>query len=233
MNGVIGMTELALDTELSPTAARLPRHRQVVGRFAADDPQRHPGLLEDRVAQAGARVDPVLGPRFGGHPAQAAGSEGGAKRAGAPARRRPRSPRRNRRRSGPSPAGPDQPRRQCHQVHCARPRDARSSRGCPLRRIHEAAFPSQRHGNRDPVRQTCHDFRSLQPGRRIDNPAVRRHRPGPDDFVKPGASDGRAPVGRERARLRQRPFTSPPASTWSSWARPSGLPSRCSPNCRC
>ena len=36
-------------------AARLPRHRQGVGRVAAGHPQRHPRLLEDRSAQARAR----------------------------------------------------------------------------------------------------------------------------------------------------------------------------------
>ena len=101
------------------------------------------------------------------------------------------------------------------------------------RGIHEAAFPNQRHRDRDPGGEARHDFRSLQPGRRIDDPAVWRHRPGPDHFLEPGPSDGRAHLGGERARLQAVPFTSPPASTWSSWAQPSGLPSRCSPNCRC
>ena len=35
-------------------------HREAFGGVAAHDPQRHPRLLEDRVAEAGARVDPVL-----------------------------------------------------------------------------------------------------------------------------------------------------------------------------
>ena len=61
LNGIIGMTELALDTPTDGRAARIPGDGQELGRLAAEHPQRHPRLLEDRDAQARARVDPVLG----------------------------------------------------------------------------------------------------------------------------------------------------------------------------
>ena len=56
MNAIIGMTDLALRTKLTPRAARLPAHGQGLGRGAAGDRQRHPRLLEDRGAAAVART---------------------------------------------------------------------------------------------------------------------------------------------------------------------------------
>ena len=77
-----------------------------------------------------------------------------------------------------------------------RARDGRRSRRHPIRRIHAAAFPDQRHRDRGPGGEARHDFRGIQSGGWIDDAAVRRYRPGPDHFLEPGPSDGRTHLGR-------------------------------------
>ena len=52
MNAIIGMSHLALKTELTAEAARLPRARSTTPARRCSDHQRHPRLLEDRGGQA-------------------------------------------------------------------------------------------------------------------------------------------------------------------------------------
>ena len=59
LNGVIGMTELLLQTELDARAARVRADGRLVRRGAARRDQRHPRLLEDRGRQARARLPRV------------------------------------------------------------------------------------------------------------------------------------------------------------------------------
>ena len=60
--------------------------------------------------------------------------------------------------------------------------DARARRGDA--RLH---FRRRRHGHRHPRRQARGDLRGVQPGRRLDDAPVRRHRPRPGDLAAAGA----------------------------------------------
>ena len=77
MNGVIGMTALLLDTALDGRAARLCRGHPQQRRRAADDHQRHPRLLQDRIRQARAGAPSLRTPHLHRGGAGFAGAQGG------------------------------------------------------------------------------------------------------------------------------------------------------------
>ena len=66
-----------------------------------------------------------------------------------------------------------------------------------------------RHRHRHPAGEAERDLRAVPPGGRVDDAAVRRHRPRPRDLVDAGGADGRTDPGRERAGRRQHVSTSP------------------------
>ena len=60
MNGVIGMTDLALATELDRGAARIPGDGAALGALAARVAERHSGFLQDRSRAAGPESHRIL-----------------------------------------------------------------------------------------------------------------------------------------------------------------------------
>ena len=120
MNGVVGMAETAVRHRADRGAAALRRDHQVLGRGAAGHHQRRARLFQDRGREAGAAPRALrsgtLRPR--GRDAVAALGAGQGHRPVDRLRHVPAHP--LRRRSRAHAAGPDQPDRQCGEVH--RPR---------------------------------------------------------------------------------------------------------------
>ena len=180
--------------------------RAALGRDAARDHRRHPGLLQDRGRQVRAgirRLRPARQDRRRGRVAGRARAAQGpeaerqcrCRRAGPVARR-----------SGAALPGTQQPGEQRHQVH--RPR--RDCNHGPDRRAAAGRFAArparavrgQRHRHRPRSRTAVPGIRRLRAGGRIDHPQVRRHGTRPDHLEAAGRVARRRNGCRERARRR-------------------------------
>ena len=86
-----------------------------------------------------------------------------------------------------------------------------------------------------PRRQAAADLRGLRAGRRLHDAQVRRHRPGPGHLLAAGRDDGRADLGRERGRPGQhvplhrplRPGDGPGGAAAGGAGRPGCTACRC------
>ena len=114
-------------------------------------------------------------------------------------RDRRRRPADDRRRRQPPPPDPAQRAQQRGQVHRGRRRHA-DRRGVARRRGRRDRAPLRRarHRHRHRRRPDRPAVPAVHPGRRLDQPPLRRHRPRPGDLQAAGRGDGRDDVGRER-----------------------------------
>ena len=210
MNGVLGMLELSLDTELNAGAARVPLDRVRLGRLAAHHHQRHPRLLQDRGRHAVARSGAVPAAANASRARSAPWRSGPTRRASSsPATSTRRCPTRwsaTRAACGRSwstwwaTPSSSPPRARSWWTCASAPHGGGRGRR-PLRR--------QRHRHRHRAGEAPADLRCLRPGGRLDHAAVRRHRPRPRHLRPAGRDDGRPDRGRERSRGGEAPSASP------------------------
>ena len=120
MNAIIGMTHLALKTDLTAQAARLSEQDPIIGAAPSWHHQRHPGFLEDRSGQARYRERRVPLRRRAGEPVHSGRPEGAGKEPRVPhLRAAGYSAEPGGRSVAPGP-DPDQSREQRGEVHRAR-----------------------------------------------------------------------------------------------------------------
>ena len=97
-----------------------------------------------------------------------------------------------------------QPARQRRQVHGHRQRARHAGDRAVGRGRAAAARDRRRHGHRHQARGAGAAVRAVLAGRRLDDPPLRRHRPGPGHHPAARRADGRQGRRRERRGTRQR-----------------------------
>ena len=203
MNAIIGLAHLLEREVTPPPPARTDRQDHHRGAPPAAHHQRHPRPLEDRGGQDRPRAHRLPGCRH-----LRAGRQPGTRhrrpeRPGARHRDRPAAAAHAARRPGAHRADPGQLPVERGQV--LRPRHGHPPRPAPRRRCRRrrdgpAAPRSRGPRHRPQPRPAGEALQTLRTGRQLDDPQVRRHRPGPRHQPRAGRADGRADRRRQRPR---------------------------------
>ena len=202
LNGIIGMTELALDTELTAqqrdyleTVSQSAEALLLIVNDVLDFSKIEAGKLDLESTEFALldTLDNTL------HTLALRGHRKGLELAYYVASDVPGLPDR---RSGPVPADHDQPCRQRHQVHAARRSRRSRQQSGTRRRSGDPAGGGVGHRNRHPPGETRRYLQGLYPGRRVHHPQIRRHRSGVDHLRLSRAADGWKDLGGKRGRER-------------------------------
>ena len=199
MNAILGMIDVALPKATDPIVQDCLQTAKGIGRPALDAAERPAGLRQDRIGQTGTGVGPLQSATDAGPDYAGARSPGQRKGAGFLLPRARRNAGCGDGRPDAIAASPAQSGRQCRQVHRAwRGRDEPSH---PLaRRRGPPGICRAGHRNRHLAFELGSPLPALRPSRRFHVAAFRGHRPRACHLQKPRGVDGRAHLGRKRAR---------------------------------
>ena len=202
MNAIIGMSHLALQTELQPKqrnyiekVSRSGEHLLGLINQVLDFSKVEAGKLS--IEQSRFRV----GGRHG-QCGQSSRPQGGREGSRIHVRRGSRDSSRPGRRRLASRSSADQSRQQRDKIHRPGRGGRRRRRDRSFRVGGRVAFLGQGLRHRHDVGTAIQTVSVVQPGRRVDHPQVRRNRTGIGDLQKARGNDGRPDLDRKRTRQR-------------------------------